>query len=229
MKNPIIFALDVPTVYEALRYVDLLKDHVGMFKVGLELYLKEGPLIINEIKKNCDNDIFLDLKLHDIPTTVERTMRILSDLGVYMVTVHAQDRNMVKAAINGSKGKVKVLGVTTLTSSKSSTSEIIDNTLKTSSVKGYGVVCPGAYISTIKRNYPDLTVVVPGVRPYKSFVNWLIEKRTNDHRFMITPSKAMRLGADYIVIGRPIRDADDPVKAVKYILYTIDKYGVKYI
>jgi orotidine-5'-phosphate decarboxylase len=72
MPNPIIFALDVPTIDEALWYIDILKDHVGMFKVGLELYLKEGPSIITEIKNSCDNDIFLDLKLHDIPTTVER-------------------------------------------------------------------------------------------------------------------------------------------------------------
>jgi orotidine-5'-phosphate decarboxylase len=111
-----------------------------------------------------------------------------------MTTVHAHDKDILKAAVNGSKGKVKILGITALTSSKSHTSIIMDNTFNVFTAGGYGVVCPGAYINAIKKQYPGLTVVVPGVRPYKSFINWIREKRTNDHWYRITPSKAIKYG-----------------------------------
>ena len=121
MKQPkdyLIFPLDVPTLEEAKRYVFMLKDHVGVFKVGLELFIKTGPDIIHEIKKrSASAKIFLDLKLHDIPETVYRAMQSIASLGVTYATVHCgESKKMLEAAVKGAEDKVHLLGVTVLTS-----------------------------------------------------------------------------------------------------------------
>jgi orotidine-5'-phosphate decarboxylase len=114
-KDRIIFALDVSGVGEAANLVDLLKDHVGMFKIGLELFVACGPAIVNAVRENGGRGIFLDLKFHDIPETVRGAMRSASTLGADLVTVHTSGKAMMKAAVEAA-GASKVLGVTVLTS-----------------------------------------------------------------------------------------------------------------
>ena len=117
-QDYLVFPLDLPTVEEALHYVTILSKHVGIFKVGLELFIKTGPDIIRRIKSvSPEAGIFLDLKLHDIPETVKRAMAVIADLDVTYVTVHCGDsKNMLAAAVEGAGRKVKILGVTVLTS-----------------------------------------------------------------------------------------------------------------
>jgi orotidine-5'-phosphate decarboxylase len=116
-KDYIIFPLDVPTVDEAKNYVESLAESVGLFKVGLELFVRSGPEIIEFIHAKSAARVFLDLKLHDIPATVGRAMARISDLGVAFATVHVgETRRMLEAAVEGGRGKVGILGVTVLTS-----------------------------------------------------------------------------------------------------------------
>jgi len=116
-KDYIVFPLDMPSITEAKPYIELLADRVGMFKVGLELFIKSGPEVIEVIKKSGAAQVFLDLKLHDIPVTVLRAMESISELGVALTTVHcAGTPSMLEAAVAGSRGRVGVLGVTVLTS-----------------------------------------------------------------------------------------------------------------
>ena len=120
MKQPkdyLIFPLDVPTIDAAKNYVELLAESVGLFKVGLELFVHSGPEIIEFIHTHSAARVFLDLKLHDIPATVGRAMARISDLGVAFATVHVgETQRMLTAAVEGSRGKVGILGVTVLTS-----------------------------------------------------------------------------------------------------------------
>jgi orotidine-5'-phosphate decarboxylase len=116
-KDYIIFPLDVASVKEAAQYVELLSDWVGMFKVGLELFIQTGPEIIQIIKKSGKARIFLDLKLHDIPETVYRAMSRIAEMGVAFTTVHCgESPRMLDAAVKGGAGHVGVLALTVLTS-----------------------------------------------------------------------------------------------------------------
>lgn len=115
-KNKIIFALDFPSLEDAKPFIELLKNKIGIFKVGLELFIKEGKTVIDYINKNTGNEIFLDLKLLDIPKTVERSVEIVRDFNVRFLTVHASDRKTLEAAVKGADSKVDILGVTVLTS-----------------------------------------------------------------------------------------------------------------
>ncbi len=114
-KEYIVFPLDVATLEEAQKYVTLLDGHVGMFKIGLELFISQGPSVVNMVKQLSDAKIFLDLKLHDISATVMRAMQRVASLGVDVVTVHCASKNMLEKAVEGGQGKTGVLGVTLLT------------------------------------------------------------------------------------------------------------------
>ena len=229
-KDYIIFALDLPTAKEAKKYVDLLGKEVGMFKVGLELFVSEGPEFIKYILNNTNAEVFLDLKLHDIPTTVFRTVKNIAKLGVTFTTVHCSTTGeSLKAAVQASDGKVGILGVTVLTSLADY--DVVDSTDKFMSVvlerakmakkaNCAGVICSGHEAETIK-NHVGLMAITPGIRPM-----WCIEEK-NEHRRVMTPSKAIEQGAEYLVIGRPIRDAKDPKKAVEKTIKEIDDYFMK--
>jgi len=224
-KDYIIFPLDLPSVKEAKRYIELLSDYVGMFKVGLELFIKSGPEVINIIKASGSARIFLDLKLHDIPATVSRAMESIADLGVAFATVHcAESKKMLEAAVAGSRGKVGVLGVTILTSVSDKdllaagfrtefTSDLSALVIKRASIAKKagcaGVVCSGLEVAMIKKNFgKDFIAITPGIRP-----DWdnLIK---DDQQRKTTPAMAIKNGSDYLVIGRPIRDANNPKEAV---------------
>lgn len=223
-KDYIIFPLDVPSVKAAKKYVEMLSESVGMFKVGLELFVRSGPEIIDFIKEKGAASIFLDLKLHDIPETVSRAMMCIADLGVAFATIHCgETKRMIEAAVKGSNSKVGVLGVTVLTSvsgediriagfSKEFSFDLAKLILKRAvmakSAGCKGVVCSGLEVKMIKDNLgTDFIAVTPGIRPLWDDIG------QDDQRRIVTPAQAVKNGADYLVIGRPIRDAKEPKAA----------------
>ena len=227
MKQPkdyIIFPLDVPSVRKAKEYVKMLSDSVGMFKVGLELFVRSGPEIIDFIHDSGTAGIFLDLKLHDIPATVSRAMEGIADLGVEFATVHCSESNkMLEAAVEGSKGKVGILGVTVLTSVSGEdintagfkeefysdiSKLVLQRALNAKKAGCTGVVCSGLEVEMIKvKMGKGFVAVTPGIRPL-----WEGMKKDDQQR-ITTPAGAIQNGSDYLVIGRPIRDAKDPREA----------------
>jgi len=235
MKSPqnyIIFPLDVSTVKEAARYIELLSESVGMFKVGLELFIQAGPEIIRIIQSSGSAEIFLDLKLHDIPMTVERAMGRVADLGVKFATVHCgESSRMLEAAVAGGGSAVGVLGVTVLTSISaeeiaaagykdaysSDLAALVHKRAEMANAAGCaGVVCSGHEVKMIKEMFgKDFCAVTPGIRPA-----W--QAGNDDQRRIVTPAEAVKNGSDYLVIGRPIRDAKDPVEAAKRVAEEIE-------
>ena len=232
-KSYLIFPLDVPTARQAKALVSRLHEHVGMFKVGLELFIRSGPTLVRWITEQTGIGIFLDLKLHDIPVTVQRAMQSIADLNVRLTTVHCgENPAMLEAAVKGSDGKVSVLGVTVLTSVSGEnlrnagyTAPMADNLNrlvlhKAAAAKAAGcagIVCSGQEVALVKsRLGSEFITVTPGIRP-----DWGA-KCNDDQRRVVTPGAAVAAGADYLVIGRPIRDAADPVDAAKCIAAEIE-------
>jgi orotidine-5'-phosphate decarboxylase len=232
-KDYIIFPLDVPTETAAKEYVELLSESVGMFKVGLELFIRSGPGLVEFIKTSGNSDVFLDLKLHDIPETVFRAMERIADLGVAFTTVHCGETpRMLEAAVSGAKGRVGVLGVTVLTSIsrediKSSgfrkpfyedlTRLVIERADMAKAAGCVGIVCSGDEVKKIKKTLGrDFIAVTPGIRP-----NW-DDMKTHDQKRVVTPAIAVKNGSDYLVIGRPIRDANNPKEAALRIAEEIE-------
>ena len=232
-KDYIIFPLDVPTEKAAKAYVELLSESVGMFKVGLELFIQSGPGLIDFIKASGNADVFLDLKLHDIPETVFRAMERIADLGVAFTTVHCGETpRMLEAAVDGSKGRVGVLGVTLLTSVASEDIEaagfrkpfcedltqlVIKRADMAKAAGCVGIVCSGREVKMIKKTFGrDFIAVTPGIRPVWD------DMETHDQKRVVTPAIAVKNGSDYLVIGRPIRDANNPKEAALRIIEEID-------
>jgi len=232
-KDYIIFPLDVSSVKTAKQYVETLSESVGMFKIGLELFIRSGPDIINFIKTSGATGVFLDLKLHDIPETVSRAMQNIADLGVAFATVHCGETSrMLEAAVKGGKDKVGVLGVTVLTSVlnedlKSAgfrkiyyddlTSLVIKRAAMAKQAGCKGIVCSALEVKMIKETFgQDFIAVTPGIRP-----GWDAGGK-NDQRRVTTPARAVENGSDYLVIGRPIRDAKDPKDAAFRIAEEIE-------
>jgi orotidine-5'-phosphate decarboxylase len=229
MKQPkdyIIFPLDLPTYEQAMSYVELLKDHVGLFKVGLELFISQGPHILKSIRDTGGAGIFLDLKLHDIPATVKRAFLAASLYGPEFVTVHCDEgEETLKTVAESNPGSTKILAVTVLTSLDQKKLDILGYAdkytkdlsslvlLKAHIAKAagcHGVVCSGLEVAMIKKEIgPDIIAVTPGIRPAWAAVN------KDDQKRIVTPAEAVRNGSDYVVIGRPIRDAKDPAEAAR--------------
>jgi len=232
-KERIIFPLDVSSPEAAKKYIYHLSDHVGMFKVGLELFVKSGPEIIKRIQESGTTGIFLDLKLHDIPVTVLRAMQVIADLGVSLVTVHCgESEAMLRAAVDGAKGRVDVLGVTVLTSvngrdiknsgfkddySADISKLVLKRAAMAQSAGCQGVVCSALETQTIKTALGrEFLAVTPGIRPESGI------SQEDDQQRVATPAKAIQNGSDYLVIGRPIRDANDPKRAAIEIAAEIE-------
>ncbi|MFQ5901506.1 MAG: orotidine-5'-phosphate decarboxylase [Thermodesulfobacteriota bacterium] len=233
-EERIIFPLDVPNLVEARKYIRLLRDSVGLFKVGLELFVSEGPAVLQIITEESQAKVFLDMKFHDIPATVRAAQRAASRYNVEFVTVHCDEgKQLLEAMIEGSSEKTKALAVTVLTSLAEQDlrdigiSERFDMTGLVLHRAGLaknagcaGVVCSGLEIKAIRKRFGnDLIVVTPGVRP-----EWA--RRTilrDDQRRTTTPFEAIVNGADYIVVGRPIRNHPDPVEAARKIADEIEK------
>ncbi len=233
-KDRIIFALDVPTVREASSLAGLLKDHVGVFKIGLELFVACGPEVVKAVRERAPRaGIFLDMKFHDIPATVRGAIASATGLGADFVTVHCEGRELLKAVVEGSKGRVAVLGVTALTSMSQedfadaglspeykTAIDLVLHRARLAKVAGCaGVVCSGLEAPAVKAEFgPDFLVISPGIRSATDGVD--------DQKRVVTPFEAIKNGADYIVVGRPIRKAPDPVAAAKMIAGEIEK-GMK--
>ncbi|WP_022664100.1 orotidine-5'-phosphate decarboxylase [Desulfospira joergensenii] len=233
-RDYIVFPLDVASAGEAEELVRLLDGHVGMFKIGLELFIDQGPSVIRMVRDLSRAGIFLDLKLHDISATVGRAMERVAGLGVDLVTVHAGGSfQMLEAAVQGGMGKTGVLGVTLLTDNDSESveaagfkEEFIREPRKLVELRARmarragcaGVVCSGREARMIKQEFgKDFLCVTPGIRPQWS----LLEK--DDQKRVTTPARAVSVGSDLLVIGRPIRDADDPAGAAQKVIAEIQE------
>jgi len=232
-KDYIIFPLDVPSIDAAKHYVGLLADCVGLFKVGLELFIRSGPEIVRYINQKGAAGVFLDLKLHDIPATVCRAMEGIADLGVKFATVHCgESQKMLEAAVAGSHGNVDILGVTVLTSVSAADIKaagyqpdycrdlsglVVKKAAMAKAAGCAGIVCSGLEASMIKSRFgKDFATVTPGIRP-----QWSLGE-PDDQARVTTPARAVKNGSDYLVIGRPIRDADDPVLAAVKVAEEIE-------
>ena len=232
-KDYIVFPLDVPSIKTAQHYVELLSESVGMFKVGLELFIRSGPGIIDFIKASGTAEVFLDLKLHDIPVTVFRAVESIADLGVALATVHCGETpRMLEAAVEGAKGRVGILGVTVLTSVTNEDIKasgfrdryyddmgrlVVKRAAMAKGAGCTGIVCSGLEVKIIKERFGrDFIAVTPGIRP-----EWDVTEK-HDQRRITTPARAVSDGSDYLVIGRPIRDAKDPKAAAVRIAQEIE-------
>jgi orotidine-5'-phosphate decarboxylase len=234
-KDRLIFPLDVPNIKEAQRYVTQLAEHVGVFKVGLELFVAEGPFAIETIANSTDAGIFLDLKLHDIPATIQRALRSASYMDrIAFVTVHCdQGRSLLEAVVEEVSDRVGVLAVTVLTSLDVSDlltlgvrPELAEDPVRLVLRKAaiakeagcLGVVCSGREVQAVKGEYgEDLIAVTPGIRPDWGTV------QGDDQKRVTTPYQAIKDGADYIVVGRPIGTAADPVEAAARVVGEIER------
>jgi orotidine-5'-phosphate decarboxylase len=221
--NPIIVALDFPTLEEADRMAGALREHVGGYKVGMELLMGEGPQAVTTIARH-GVPVFVDAKLHDIPNTVAAAAGRIRAAGARWVTVHSGGgREMIEAANEGMEGQ-GVLVVTVLTSLSDSdlaglgisvtiAEQVEALSLLAAVAAAEGVVCSPAEISRVKQAEPGLKVFTPGVR--------LRESTPDDQKRTATPEEAVLNGADHLVIGRPITRADDPVEAARKIAASI--------
>lgn len=234
-KDRLIIALDVSDGSKALELADMLAPYAGMFKVGMELYYSQGATIISEIKKR-NGKVFLDLKLHDIPNTVYRAARALAGLGADIINVHAAGGSeMMRQAVTGVKEGVAasgtvpplVIAVTVLTSMDQEAfnrqlgvpGQIIDRVsawaLQAKEAGLDGVVASPLEVAAIRKTCgDDFVVVTPGIRPSGS--------EAGDQKRIMTPELAINAGATYIVVGRPVTAADDPVSAARKIAAEID-------
>ncbi len=220
--NPLIVALDVPSLDEATALARTIGDVAGGFKVGLELFSAEGPRAVSAIEA----PVFLDLKLHDIPTTVERALRALDVIAPWMVNVHALGgRAMLDAAVRAKSAPTKLLAVTILTHMNDAdlaelglpaVSEAAPHLAKLAAETGCdGVVCAPRDIERVRAVTPaGFLVVTPGVRPAGS--------SSDEHARGATPKDARDAGADHIVVGRPVTHASDPRAAAAAIVREIE-------
>ncbi|MBU4342376.1 MAG: orotidine-5'-phosphate decarboxylase [Candidatus Omnitrophica bacterium] len=215
-KDKIIIALDVNTIKEEQRLLDILSPHVNIFKIGMELFYSCGAKAVELVKK-YDREVFLDLKFHDIPNTVKNASKAAAKLGVFMFNVHASGgSDMMKAALEGAEeesekmgiGKPKILGVTVLTSIESSQDQVL-NLARSAKESGIdGVVASAQEAKAIRKKLgEDFLIVTPGIRPKDT------EKQ--DQKRTATPQEALQAGADYIIIGRPVTKAKDPKKVLE--------------
>jgi orotidine-5'-phosphate decarboxylase len=230
MRRPqdhLIFPLDVPNQAEAVGLIQLLKDEVGLFKVGLELFMAEGPGFLQFMTHSLGVDYFLDLKFHDIPATVKRALARISQ-GARLATVHVDSgRESLKLSRQALPSGVKLLGVTLLThlgpddlEAMAIAPEYARNPTKLVLLRAQiareagcdGVVCAGTEARAVKDACgADFLVVCPGIRPAWAGVPG------DDQRRVTTPYEAMVAGADYLVVGRPIRGAADPAAAARQV------------
>ena len=222
MNKDVIIACDFASAEETYRFLDKMGDVKPYVKIGMELYYAEGPAIVRELKRR-GHKIFLDLKLHDIPNTVKKAMSVLSRLDVDMCNLHAAGTiEMMKAAVEGltreDGTRPILLAVTQLTSTSEermhddllipgNIGEVVVHYAKNAQVAGLdGVVCSPLEAGMVKKACgKDFYTVTPGIR--------FADGAVGDQVRITTPSKAREIGSDFIVVGRPITAAEDPVAA----------------
>ncbi len=218
----LIVALDFPSADAALALVRALSPHPGLFKIGLQLFIAAGPEIVRAVV-DLGSRVFLDLKLHDIPHTVGRAVESASSLGAEMLTLHLSGgRTMIAVAASAAPPEMLLLGVTILTSSDEETlretgvaSAVEAQVLRlaqlgvASGLRGL-VASPHELLPLRKELGREVKIVTPGIRPAGASLH--------DQKRATTPAEALRAGADYLVIGRPITGAPDPRAALDQIV-----------
>tara|TARA_B100000405_G_scaffold57709_1_gene39152 strand:+ start:5127 stop:5816 length:690 start_codon:yes stop_codon:yes gene_type:complete len=227
--NRVIIPLDVSSVSGALALVDQLGDEADFYKIGFELYTRGGLEVVRELVSR-DKRVFLDIKLHDIPNTVARAVEAASDLGVDLLTLHASGgQRMMEAAAEARSGHLKLLGVTVLTSMTTDEmasvwgrkiSLVRDEVFRLANLGKEagldGIVSSALEASWIRQKLgPSFLIVTPGIRPAGS--------NSDDQNRVATPKEAVRSGADFLVIGRPITQADDPSSAFAAVLKEVEE------
>ena len=230
-KDRLILALDLPDPGRARDLARKLAEEVGLFKIGLELFVAGGPAFLREMAEEFPSRIFLDLKLHDIPNTVASVLRRLPP-GVALTTVHAGlGPTGLRQIMAAGPAGVKILAVTVLTSLSSPDlaalgydprlaevpRELVVRQARLAQAAGcHGVVCSGREVAAVKAALgPGFLAVCPGIRPAWAQVAADDQKRT------LTPADALRHGADYLVVGRPVSRAPDPVAAARQVVQEI--------
>ena len=215
-KERLIVALDVPTVAEAKQMVEKLGDSVAFYKIGLELFMSGEYFELLDWLNQQGKKIFVDLKFFDVPATVGRAVKQLQGKGVTFATIHGNDSIMKAAAEN--KGDVQILAVTVLTSLDRGDLDdlgfkcdvqnlVLSRAKRAVSLGCDGVVASGQEAAAMRENLGDnFMVITPGIRPVDN---------DDDQKRVVTPEQAFKNGADYIVVGRPIRDAADPKQAAE--------------
>ncbi len=219
--NPLIVALDVPSAAEATVLVERLGDRISFYKVGLELYAAAGIQFVRDLIAG-GKDVFLDLKLYDIPATVSRAVAAVAAQGVRFTTVHARGQVMRAAAEGRAGSPLKLLAVTVLTSFDQtdlaemgytcSVSELVEQRARKAMECGIdGVVCSPLEVGLVRRiTGPQAVLVTPGVRSAGA--------GKGDQKRVATPQEALRDGANYLVVGRQITRAPDPAGAAQALL-----------
>lgn len=223
-KDRLIVALDFPNAVETLEFTERIEQTCQWVKVGLELFVAEGPGIVAALSEQGFS-VFLDLKLHDIPNTVAGAVRTATNAGARLLTLHAAGGPaMLGAAVeaaNSLTAAPKLLAVTVLTSMdlaqlkaigvERSAAEQVELLAQMASGAGIeGFVSSAEEVAALRRAHPAATLVIPGIRPTGADLG--------DQKRVATPANALGLGADYLVVGRPITQAKDPASVVQAIL-----------
>ena len=230
MVSPIIVAVDFADIKSAWNFIDRVDPNDCRLKIGKELFTHAGPDFVKKIMQK-GFDVFLDLKFHDIPNTVAKAIAATADLGVWMTNVHASGGSRMMTAAKDAlysygKDAPILIAVTVLTSMESTDlqevginiSPLEQATRLAILAKNCGldgVVCSAKEVQSFKtRLGSDFKLVTPGIRPAGT--------NPDDQRRIMTPQRAQAAGSDYLVIGRPITQAEDPAKALQTILATLD-------
>jgi orotidine-5'-phosphate decarboxylase len=224
-NDRLIVALDFPNPNAALTLIAQLEGLVSFYKVGLELFTAGGGDLVHALSSEGKR-VFLDLKFLDIQETVRRATRQVARLGVSFLTVHESGK-AIGAAVEGAKGSnTKILAVTVLTDMDAedvhamgfsgSVEELVVNRARRAIAAGaHGVVASGQEAQRIRALSKDLIIVTPGIRPAGA--------AAGDQKRAVTPAEAITAGADYLVVGRPIRDSQDPYAAARQIIAEIEQ------
>ena len=223
-RDRLIVALDVPDLASAEAMVSRLGDTVTFYKVGMELAYSGGLSFVRRLA-DAGKKVFLDLKLHDIPNTVEKATAQVADLGATFLTVHAFPQTM-KAAVKGrGAGSLKILAVTVMTSYDDAdlveagyalgVRDLVERRARQAHAIGVdGLILSPEEVSAMRALLgPDITLITPGIRPSGS--------AAGDQKRIMTPANAIEAGADYLVIGRPVTQADDPKASAEAIIAEI--------
>ena len=211
MKSKLIVALDVPSYDEAVNLVNVLHETVGIFKVGSQLFTRVGPRIVEFLSRE-GKECFLDLKFHDIPSVVAKAVEAAANVGVHMLTVHTcGGEEMLKAAAAVSNRPL-LLGVTVLTSVAGDVRQEVAQRATLAQECGLdGVIASPHEISWVRKATDETFIIVtPGIRP--------AGEQAGDQKRVLTPFEAIRDGANYIVVGRPIIAAQDPAHAAMRVI-----------
>lgn len=227
VRDRLIVALDVSDAVAARDLVRRIGDSAGIYKVGLQLFTAEGPAFVRELV-DSGRKVFLDLKLHDIPSTVSHAVKAAVGLGASMLTVHASGGSaMLGAAAEAAEGKLTVLGVTVLTSFSDQDlmqvgvpTRVLNQVLRMAALARSaglgGIVTSPREAAEVRRELGEgFAIVTPGIRPAGADVN--------DQQRSATPASAIKAGVSHIVVGRPITHAANPAEAAKSILAEMDQ------